>query len=229
MPSVAILIPSLGRPDHIRKTIQNVAETAPGVRCHFILEEHDTESIQALDGLKATIGDFGTYGKCINAGYADSPEAVLMTSDDDCVYHDGWLDAALAEMKGEIRVVGTNDLHNPYVLSGDHSTHSLVDRRYLDEVGAVIDKGPGSFMFEYDHNYTDAELIETAKARGVFAPCLESIVEHIHPEFGGREADETWNKTRRAVQQDFEIFSKRRELWTDPATALAYREVANSK
>lgn len=61
----------------------------------------------------------------------------------------------------------------------------------------------------------------------MFAPCLTSICEHVHPEFGGREPDETWNKTRRAVQEDHDIFTSRRHLWTDPETALEYRKVAN--
>lgn len=152
MPDVAILIPTLGRPHRIAEVVQNVEETAPSARVHFIAEETDTETVAALKGIKATIGDFGTYGKAINAGYADCPERIVKTSDDDCIYHAGWLEAALAEMKGEIRVVGTNDLHNPYVLSGDHSTHSLIDRRYIDEVGGVVDGPPGVVMFEYDHN-----------------------------------------------------------------------------
>lgn len=225
MADVAIIIPTLARPHRITETIENVAETAPACRVHFVVEWDDAASVEALGDRKATVGEFGTYAKAINAGYLDCPEAVVMTSDDDCEYHPGWLDAALELMTGEIRVVGTNDLHNPYVLGGEHSTHSLVDRRYIDNIGAVIDQGPGSFMFEYDHNYTDAELIETAKARGVFAPCLESVVEHIHPEFGGREADETWLKTRRAVGADYDAFTSRRHLWTDPATALEYLEV----
>jgi len=223
MTEIAILIPTLGRAHRIPEIVANVAETAPNARIHFIAEQDDDETVKALEGMKATIGDFGTYGKAINAGYADCPEAILMTSDDDCTYAEGWLEAAMEQMTGDIRVVGTNDLHNPYVLEGKHSTHSLVDRRYLDEIGGVIDQGPGSFMFEYDHNYTDAELVETAKARGVFAPCLDSVVEHIHPEFGGREPDETWQKTRRAVNEDHAIFESRRHLWTDPETALAYR------
>lgn len=210
---VAILIPTLGRAHRIPDIVAQVAETAPNARCHFIAEHDDEETIIALDGMKATVGEFGTYGKAINGGYLDCPEPVVMTCDDDCTYAPGWMEAALALLKGHIMVVGTNDLHNPYVLAGEHSTHSFVDRRYIDDIGAVVDQGPGSFMFEYDHNYTDAELVETAKARGVFAPCLESVVEHIHPDFGGREPDKTWLKTRRAVSQDHTIFTERRRLW----------------
>lgn len=149
---VAIIVPTLGRPHRIAETIENVKETAPSARVHFVVEETDTESVKALGKRKATVGDFGTYAKAINAGYLDCPEPVVMTSDDDCIYHDGWLEAALAEMQGHVRVVGTNDLHNPYVLAGVHSTHSLIDRRYIDEVGGVIDGLPGVILFEYDHN-----------------------------------------------------------------------------
>lgn len=221
MVDVAIIIPTLWRPERIPEIVENVAATAPSARVHFVVEQTDVHTVKALDGMKATVGTYGTYGRAINGGYLDCPEPVVMTSDDDCTYSEGWLEVALAEMTGDIRVVGTNDLHNPHVLAGQHSTHSLVDRRYIDEVGAVIDQGPGSFMFEYDHNYTDAELIETAKARGVFAPCLESVVEHIHPEFGGREPDETWRKTRRAVGEDFRIFTERRRLWEHDLEYLA--------
>jgi hypothetical protein len=40
----------------------------------------------------------------------------------------------------------------------------------------------------YWHWYSDKELIELAKARGVFAPCLESRVVHHHPGYDGNEA-----------------------------------------
>ena len=213
MSTVAVIIPTMGRPDSIRRTIENLKETAPAARPHFVIEADDIDSAEAVGKRKHTAGDFGTYARCINAGWRDCPERILMTSDDDCVYHAGWLPAALKLMKGDVRVVGTNDLGNPQVLAGEHSTHSLVDRRYIEQVGAVADEGPGSFMFEYDHNYTDAELIETAKARGVFAPCLDSVVEHIHPDYGGRDPDPTWEKTRRAVAQDYATFCERRHLW----------------
>lgn len=70
-------------------------------------------------------------------------------------------------------------------------------------------------------------MIETATARDVFAPCLESVVEHIHPDFGGREPDDTWNKTRRAVAQDHALFSERRKLW-QPDSPLLYEVPAGA-
>ena len=53
------------------------------------------------------------------------------------MFSPGWLDAALAHDGPGIGVIGTNDLHNPAVLRGLHSTHSLVKRTYADLGGSV--------------------------------------------------------------------------------------------
>ncbi len=89
--------------------------------------------------------------------------------------------AALAQMRDPVQVVGTNDLLNTDVLQGTHATHYLIDRRYIDQAGGVPGAPPGIVLFEgYGHNFTDTEFIAVARARGVFAPCLASVVEHVH-------------------------------------------------
>jgi hypothetical protein len=111
-------------------------------------------------------------------------------------------------------VVGTNDLCNPYVSAGMHSTHSLVDRRYLDEVGGVVDAGPGSFLPTcFTHQFTDTEFIGTAKMRAVFAPCLDSVVEHLHWSLGLTPSDATTAKTIAHLDDDAALYDERKELW----------------
>jgi hypothetical protein len=111
-------------------------------------------------------------------------------------------------------VVGTNDLLNPYVLAGSHSTHSLVARWYLDEHGGVVDMGPGSFLPEsYDHNFTDTEFIGTAKMRARFRPCLEAVVEHLHVLTGKSPADATHERSVRGFADDSALYDARRDLW----------------
>ena len=113
-----------------------------------------------------------------------------------------------------LRVVGTNDLCNPYVSAGMHSTHSLVDRRYLDEVGGTVDAGPGSFLPTcFQHNYTDTEFIGTAKMRAVFAPCLDSVVEHLHWSLGLTPEDATTAKTIAHLDDDGRLYDERKDLW----------------
>src|SRR5690606_14218191 len=127
---------------------------------------------------------------------------------DDLHFHPGWDTAALAHMDGWIKVVGTNDLLNPYVRDGLHATHYLIARDYLDNIGGCVDEGPGSFLHEgYDHQYTDTEFIGTAKARARFRPCLESVVEHLHAYSGKGEApDATTEKASARVVQDSDLY-----------------------
>jgi hypothetical protein len=192
----AILIPSLR--EHLWDDIlKNVAETCDA-KVLFLGEEYPS------------------YATAVNAGWKQTEARYLMTSDDDTAYREGWLDKCLAEMGDGISVVGTNDLHNPFVLHGEHSTHSLFDRRYIEKVGATWDGGPGSFLHEgYDHNYTDSEAIEVARARKVFAPCLEAICEHRHFEWGMREQDGVTRRTRRRWHADWALFMERRQGWVD--------------
>lgn len=203
MADVAVLMPSL-RPATWDAIRDNLSETSPNARLYPLGEQ------------------FNSYAEAVNESWQTVSEPFLFLGADDCLFHEGWADAALALMDDEIRVVGTNDLRNPYVLEGWHSTHSLVDRRYIERVGGVIDAGPGSFLYPYDHSYTDSEFIETAIAREVFAPCADSVVEHFHPDFHTREPDEIHHKTRRRIGEDFETFCDRRHLWGEVNPELIY-------
>jgi hypothetical protein len=115
-------------------------------------------------------------------------------------------------MVDPIKVVGTNDLANPDVLAGSHATHYLVARDYA--TNGVVD-APGLMLYEgYDHNWTDTEFIETARHRGVFMPCLASVVEHRHWAWGKASMDETYSKGCRNERVDQMHFLERRALWT---------------
>lgn len=193
---VAILMPSL-RTERWEAIRENLAETTPGANLYLLDDQ------------------FESFADAINEGWQGTEEPFLFVGADDVLFHEGWLEAALGCMEGDVRVVGTNDLGNHYVLSGLHATHYLVDRRYIEDVGGVIDGGPGSFLYTYDHNYTDAEFVETAQSRGVFAPCLESVVEHLHPAFGKRPEDEVHERTVDKIHDDWATFTERRELWAN--------------
>jgi hypothetical protein len=70
----------------------------------------------------------------------------------------------------------------------------------------------------YRHWYTDKEVIELAKARGVFAPCLDSVIIHHHPGYDGREdareADPVYMAAVESSEQD-------RKTWMGRAPIIA--------
>jgi hypothetical protein len=159
----------------------------------------------------------GTFSEKVNMGYktlnekfSDRPRKPwVFIVGDDVRFHAGWLDHAQAVGGDEFHVVGTNDLGNPKVIAGDHATHFLVRRSYIDEVGASWD-GPGVLAHEgYRHWFVDDEIITAAKQRGVWAMSLGSVVEHLHPAWGKAASDDIYKLGTKDSDKDRLLFEKR--------------------
>jgi hypothetical protein len=151
----------------------------------------------------------GTFAEKVNHGYAKTAEPWLFLVGDDVRFHPGWLDHAQAVAGDQFHVIGTNDLGNPRVTSGEHATHLLVRRSYVDEFGASWD-GPGVVAHEgYRHWFVDDEIVAAAKQRGVWAMALASSVEHLHPNWGKAEPDEVYELGASRAQADRKTFKAR--------------------
>lgn len=223
--TISILIPSLGRSSHVARVLDNIIKnTTPPFEVVFIVE--NPEFAEYMRETSPYFGDLDvyvvknvnskSYGGAINSGYKYATGEYVFLGSDDLNFHPGWDLEALSTMVRlpHIKVVGTNDLFNAFVLEGLHSTHSLVDRDYIDRVGGVIDQSPGQVLYEgYAHNFVDTEFIGTAKARAVFAPCLASVVEHLHWLAEKSDKDATYEKSEVGMQADADIYYPRRELW----------------
>jgi len=139
-------------------------------------------------------------------------EPLLFFGADDLHFHPGWLDAARAEFRPGIGVVGTQDLCNRRVLRGEHATHFLVTREYAEL--PLIDGGRGPLCEEYPHEFVDDELVGTARHRGAWAFAAGSVVEHLHPDAGKAPSDELYAAQAERMRRGRPIFNKRRALWT---------------
>jgi glycosyltransferase involved in cell wall biosynthesis len=223
--SISILVPTRGRPGRLPGVLANITEnTRSEHEVIFVVEGDDVPARNAVVALAAGAGHVAgwaanrrarSYAGAINTGFQRARGDYVFAGADDLRFQAGWDTAALALMRDPVRVVGTNDLLNTDVQRGTHATHYLVDRRYIAEVGGVPAAPPGLVLFEgYDHNFTDTEFIAVARARGVFAPCLDSVVEHLH--FYARKADwdDTYAKGSAREEQDRALFHAREQLWT---------------
>lgn len=226
---ILVIVPTLGRPQKMRPLAENVAAaTGMAAQTMFVTEAEDEASCLEASSLQGA--DLATW--CINSrkhtfagafnhGYRTAlaraiPFSHVFVGADDVHFSQDWDSPALAALARDpaLRVSGTNDLHNQGVLAGQMATHYLIDRRYIDEVGGVADELPGMVQCEaYAHNYTDTEFYETAVARGVWTPCLESVVEHCHPVWGRGQWDEGYAKSQGGMGADSMIFATRRHLW----------------
>jgi hypothetical protein len=139
----------------------------------------------------------------------------MLLGSDDILFHPGWFDACLAvaaRIPGGACVVGTNDLCNPRVKSGHHSTHPLVNRDYI-ACGGVIDDPTRVLPEVYGHWFVDDEFVQTAQFRGTYVHAHDALVEHFHPAFGKAENDATYDLSKETVAADRALFNRRRSLW----------------
>jgi hypothetical protein len=228
---ILVIIPTLGRPGKLRPLAENIrAATRSEPRVLFVTETGDGPSYAAgLDveeaGLATAVVNWRkrNWAGALNSGYIAAgelgiPFTHVLPGADDLRFADGWDVPALAALAADpaLRVAGTNDLHNPSVVSGQEATAYLIDRRYIDEAGGVADQPPGIVQCEeYRHNYTDTEFTATARARGVWTPCLASVVEHCHPAWGMAEWDDGYRMSQDPGRfaADAAVFSSRRHLW----------------
>lgn len=216
---IAIIVPVLGRPEKAAPLVENIRAATRDVEAgiYFVCSPSDADEIRACKATGATVlvvnwePGPGDYARKINYGYRATGEPWIFTGADDLIFHPRWATAAFTAGLGA-HVIGTNDLHNPRVVAGMHSTHTLVARSYANECGTV--DGPGLIYHEgYDHQFCDDEMVRTAQWRGAWAFAREAHVEHLHPHFGGAEMDATYRKALAATLADSRLFQSRCHLW----------------
>jgi hypothetical protein len=207
----------LGRPQWVKPLVDSIRRTCDAAIL-FLLSPGDTSVLTAVDGMgcdhlivpKLPLGD---YARKINTGYRATSEPLLFLGAGDLLFHPGWLEAAKAKLAPGVGVVGTNDMGSPRVMAGDHSTHSLVTREYVRDFGLI--DGPGLVLYEgYAHEFVDDELVGTAKMRSAWAFAPDSLVEHLHPDWGKGDRDEIHLQQQRRMRISRATFMRRRRQWS---------------
>jgi len=222
MELTGVLIPTLGRPDRVQRLLDNAnASTDCAIAVYFVVERDDTATIEEVRRTEAQLlfnDGPPTYASCINTAYRETHEPCLFLGADDIVFLDYWLEAAIAAMADPtVGVVGTVD---PIAPLPNHSSHSLVRRRYIEERSGCVDLRD-TVLYPYWHGFTDHELVGVAKSRHAYVYCEDSRVEHHHPGWdkqgrvrGGAALDETYRKGNRNHRRDTVTFIERSEQWS---------------
>ena len=215
---LAVVVPMLGRPHRVRPLLESLEATAPDARVIFGCSPGDTLVHREVDAtgrqrLEVAWTGRGDYARKINYGYRACAERYIFLAADDLRFHPGWWEAALAVQEATgAGVVGTQDLCNPRVIAGEHSTHSLVTRAYADTFG-TIDQ-PGAILHEgYQHEYVDDELVATARYRGAWAFAHDAVVQHLHPMCGGGRMDPLYAQQRQRMRLGAMLYKQRQRLW----------------
>jgi hypothetical protein len=213
---VDVIVPVLHRPQNVSRFMESLTASTGLATAWFVCDPGDDEEIAEVGKCGGRVLEHpGSFAQKVNYAYkitASIPAAPwVFLVGDDVGFRPGWLDHAQFVGKAFMGdVVGTNDLGNPRVMRGDHATHLLIQRRYIDEHGASWDGGPGTVCFEgYGHWYVDDEIVHAARQRNEFQMALGSYVEHLHPLFDKGANDDVYAKGLESVEKDKAIFEAR--------------------
>lgn len=217
MEPVTVVVPVLRRPQNAGAFMASVRESVDEPLPVIAVANRDDEvTAEAWRRAGATVfevtmepGSFGQKANAVALAGLVSRRWMFLVGDD-VKFHRGWLDV-LDDVRPESCVVGTNDLANPRVTSGDHAVHFFLRMDYVRTQGASWD-GPGTIAGPYRHWYTDDEIITIAKMRGAFEPRLDSVVEHLHPYFApGVEMDDVYRVGEEHAEADRALWLQRVE------------------
>lgn len=217
---IAVLIPVLGRPQRVEPLVASLKACSLVIQCrpYFLCSPGDDAQIEAVRASQSLLSIMewpagqGDYARKMNWGVEVSDEPFMLFGADDVHFHPGWAERAVAAWyETGACVIGTNDLGNARVQRGQHSTHPLVHRDYLDcgtadEEGLLLHEG-------YVHQYVDDEFVQTAQVRRTFAFARDAHVEHLHPDWGKGEWDGTYQRGKDGFEHDRVLYNQRKNLW----------------
>jgi glycosyltransferase involved in cell wall biosynthesis len=210
----AVIVPVMRRPHRVAPLIESLRNSTDDARIVFVADHDDTDEIDAIYDAGAYVvinhGDVKTFAAKVNIGYRATSEPWLLFVGDDVEFHLDWLEAAIDTAGDTWHLIATNDLRNQAVMAGQHATHPLMRRTWIDTHGASWD-GPGTVAHEgYRHWYVDNEWTCVAQHARVFNFAFDSIIEHHHPIWDpGVANDDVYELGQRNAQLDHELFAAR--------------------
>jgi hypothetical protein len=190
--------------------MQTLRATTGLATAYAVANRDDTETVKAWDEAGATVlyAEGVSFAAKVNAGYEQTTEPWLFITGDDVRFHPGWLDHAQRPRPATTWSAPTTWATRGSC-AGEHATHMLVRRRYVDEVGASWD-GPGVVCHEgYRHWFVDDEIVTAARQRNTFGFAPGAVVEHLHPLWGKAETDAVYELGQQSQVADRALFTDR--------------------
>lgn len=213
-PSVSVVIPSMGRAERLASCVKTLFQTVGKhtVECIVVID-CDRESVLAVEGLPKVKVLFNEERRgaiaCWNQGLAKAKGDILVFGNDDCVWQDGWLDAALWCHQEELDGYGLVGFNDGYQDGNVLAVHYLFDRQFcVDHLGGVM-------AYPHYHFYcNDTEANARAKLAGRFCWCKLAVVQHNHwtRPGGGQAADALDYENSAKSVHDIAEFERRKAL-----------------
>ncbi len=218
---VAVIMPTLNRAGQLRRNAGDLLMQMPpdGVEVIvvFAVQRGDRHTLAVISNFANMWADSGTSvivalrepGTTCVQGFNVGYERVRLAADwyvlgsDDQVYGDGWLEAALtvADSTGA-QVIGLNDGHTDI---GKYAPHYMMHRDFIEQVMGGVMVPP-----VYQSWWFDREVCERAAALGLYAAAWRAQVDHMHPDWGTADMDDTYRGEWHKHDIDRDTYERRR-------------------
>jgi len=208
MTIVTILVPSLARPHQLDRVLANIDSVTRDHRILAAVSDESSAKVCSDNGVEYLFDCVCGYTDCdcdvryvtrMNKLFRLVVTPYVFFGQDDVTFHDGWLDAALAQ---GCPVTIVNDGVNPV------GTAALVATDFIIEHGTRFDGVRGVPFFEgYHHNFADTEMFTVTD--DVIGRAHRSLVTHDQ----GRPMDATYALQADHYMEDQLLFNTRREQW----------------
>lgn len=206
---VQIVIPTFKRPNNIIETEKQLKGHDIVWVCHHT-DKESQDLVKSL-GYNPVIDTQPPSGvNATNAGYWATTAEWVVIGQDDFKWHLAWLEKAW-KWTAKYQVIGFNDGSNS--ARHQHSVGWLVNRQFVQDLSLCLDFPNVIFNPHYKKNFSDTELNDTAKSRGVWKYADDAILEHLHPTFNKGENDITYQHLETHLAQDINLYNSRKHLW----------------
>lgn len=191
--TIALLVPSRGRPEQLKRMIQSVKDTASyGIKLYLGLSEEDSKIYDKTD-----VGDISIFQDNMptvqkwnflaEKAMKDIVNTHFMLASDDMIFATSVWDIALKEHYFNLQ----NKIHCYHLQDSrdkDGTPHPIVTREWIEAMGYAF---PPIFL----HWHLDSWTVEIAKANNCFTHLEDYLLIHDKPSDKGL-ADETHNRIR---------------------------------
>lgn len=208
-PPVSVVIPSRRRTERLQESLDSLIATAPEVEIVVAADGcADTAELISQKYPNVKLVHFPSRINALRAwNQAAAQEATgqfLVLGADDVIWHEGWLDAALAALP-KINWRGVVAFNDGSPNAGKNCTHYMISRTYaVNEMGGVM------IPTDYVHYFADNEVGERAIRDKAFVYAPGALVEHHHPAWDKAPRDEQYDTTEAYYEDDLERFKERR-------------------
>lgn len=183
MKPILVVVPSLRRADNAAKFVEHWRATTDGSSdLLFVLEDNDPTIADYPSGETYLIGEYRSLGNAFNAAFAEYPDyaAYAPLNDDHWFRTQDWEAAATAALTGGGVVYGNDGFQGERL-----ATAPILDGDMVRALGYISPPG-------IPHLYIDDSWMHLGGAIGRLTYLPDLLIEHMHPEAGKAEWDETY-------------------------------------